>query len=82
MLTYFIVLTWWAGVYPEKVNPFADPVISVYESAQAACSDDKKVKEQNGRARSRIWQLTPITKDGFTLKEGSCQPRREFIFQQ
>ena len=99
MLTYFIVLTWWLAA--DSNNRFAqipEPVIGVYTSAQSACSDDNMVKKQNPKARSRIWQLTAVTRDckavsdpdfmqclvddtKFTLKEGTCEPKREFVFK-
>jgi len=98
MLTYFIVLTWWlAGSDANRFSPIPEPVVGVYESAQAACSDDHKVKQENPRSRSRIWQLSItgkeckavldpewmdcLVKDGFVLKEGSCEPRQEFLFK-
>jgi len=99
MLTYFIVLTWWlAGSDTNRFSPIPEPVIGVYTSAQAACSDNNEVKKQNPRARSRIWQLTAVTKNcmavsdpdfmqclvddtKFTLKEGACEPKREFVFK-
>ena len=98
MLTYFIVLTWWmTSADDNQFAPRPRPVISVYDSAQAACSDDKKVKDLNFRAKSRIWQLeiehkdcksiildvdfmSCLVGDKFKLKEGTCEPKQEFVF--
>jgi len=70
---------------------------AVFESAQSACAEILKVKDKNPDSAGRIWQLSIagkdckavldpewmncMVRDGFTLKEGSCAPRQDFIFQ-